>query len=149
MLSLRELMLSTPRKGNRALAIWLEPGPDRVFQHQLVILKIDQLLRLALECNHDIGDIEGLIGKHVAVGDVEMQDQLSADVLDPDRAMRDDMGLDDLLGIDFPGLRLHLPVPDKLLPHRAQDIVFQLQIAQIAHEREQKAERHEKNRYPE
>jgi hypothetical protein len=35
-----------------------------------------------------------------------MQDRLSADVLDPDRAMRDDMGLDDLLTIDFPGLRI-------------------------------------------
>jgi hypothetical protein len=46
--------------------------------------------------------------------------------------------------IDLPGLRPYLPVPDKLPPDRAQDIVFQLQIAQITHEREQKAERHEK-----
>jgi hypothetical protein len=56
------------------------------------------------------------------------------------------MGLDDLLAIDFPDLRLHLP---GLPPHRAQDIVFQLQIAQIAYEREQKAERQRKKRYPE
>jgi hypothetical protein len=64
-----------------------------------MVLKIDRLIRLSLEKTHDIGDVEGLIGKHVAVGDVEMQDQLSHDILDPDRAIRDDVCLYDLLAI--------------------------------------------------